>query len=196
VRILSPIVFAQALFVASRQSHFGLGRGIGTQFVGHQHIGCEALFLKQLAHQFHRCGLISPSLHKEVENLAFIVNCAPQPELSARDRCGHLIEVPPRDWPRASAAKFLSEHRPEFQYPSPHRLVGDMQPALSEQIFNVAIAECETDIKPNGVPDDRRRELVAGKRDRHAPSYHRMEARYRCRDKACGAESDQFGRGS
>jgi hypothetical protein len=35
--------------------------------------------------------------------------------------------------------------------------------ALREQIFDVAIAEGETDIEPNGVPDDRRRELVAGK---------------------------------
>ena len=63
VRILSPIVFAQALFVASRQSHFRLGRAVRTQFVGHQYIGCEALFLEQLAHQFHGCGLVARSLH-------------------------------------------------------------------------------------------------------------------------------------
>jgi hypothetical protein len=31
----------------------------------------------------------------------------------------------------------------------------------------VAIAERETHIEPNGVPDDRGRKLVAGKRDRH-----------------------------
>src|SRR5262249_17917951 len=55
--------------------------------------------------------------------------------------------------------------------PSPHRLVGDIQPTLSEQVFDVAIAECETQIEPNSVPDNRRRKLVAGKRDRHAPSY-------------------------
>jgi hypothetical protein len=35
--------------------------------------------------------------------------------------------------------------------------------ALREQILDVAIAERETDIEPNGMPDDRRRELVAGK---------------------------------
>ena len=54
---------------------------------------------------------------------------------------------------------------------SPHRFVGDIQSALREQIFDVAIAEREADIEPNGVPDDRRRELVAGERDGHAPSY-------------------------
>jgi hypothetical protein len=35
--------------------------------------------------------------------------------------------------------------------------------ALREQILDVAIAERETDIEPNGMPDDRRRELVAVK---------------------------------
>jgi hypothetical protein len=59
-------------------------------------------------------------------------------------------------------AKFSGEQRP-LQNPSPHRFIGDIQTALREQLFDVAIAEGETDIEPNGVPDDRRRELVAGK---------------------------------
>jgi hypothetical protein len=60
-------------------------------------------------------------------------------------------------------AKFSGEQWPEFQNPSPHRFIGDIQTALREQILDVAIAERETDIEPNGVPDDRRRELMAGK---------------------------------
>ena len=60
-------------------------------------------------------------------------------------------------------AKFSGEQRPEFQDPSPHRFIGDIQIALGEQIFDVAIAEGEADIEPNRVSDDRRRELVAGK---------------------------------
>ena len=59
----------------------------------------------------------------------------------------------------------------ELQHPPSHRFVGHVEPTLSEQIFDVAIAERETHIQPNGVPDDRRRKLVAGKRDRHLPSY-------------------------
>ena len=60
-------------------------------------------------------------------------------------------------------AKFSGEQRPELQNPSPHCFIGAIQTALREQIFDVAIAKRETDIEPNGVPDDRRRELVAGK---------------------------------
>jgi hypothetical protein len=59
--------------------------------------------------------------------------------------------------------EFPGEQRPEFQDPSPHRLVGDIQTALGQQIFDVAIAEREAYIEPDGAPADRRRELVAGK---------------------------------
>src|ERR1700677_2697339 len=171
MRILSPIVRAEALVVGSRQSDFGLCRAVRAKLVGHQNIGCEALFLEQLAHQFHRCSFIAPSLHEQGENLAFVVSLAREPELTARDSHGHLIEMPPRGCPRGSTAKLSGEQRPELQYPSSHRFVGDIQTALRKQIFDVAIAERETHIEPNGVPDDRRRELMAGKRDRHAPSY-------------------------
>jgi hypothetical protein len=64
-----------------------------------------------------------------------------------------------------------SEQWPELQDPPSHRFVGHVEPTLSEQIFDVAIAERETHIEPSGLPGDRRRKLVAGKRDRHPPSY-------------------------
>src|SRR5580704_11968901 len=51
---------------------------------------------------------------------------------------------------------------PNFKTDRRTRFVGDIQTALGEQILDVAIAEREADIEPNGVPDDRRRELVAG----------------------------------
>jgi hypothetical protein len=35
--------------------------------------------LEQLTHQLHGCSLVAPSLHKQVETLAFVVNRAPQP---------------------------------------------------------------------------------------------------------------------
>jgi hypothetical protein len=70
--------------------------------------------------------------HERVENLAFVVNRPPQPELPARDHHGHLIEMPRRRWPRASTAKFSGERRPEFQYPAPNRLIRDIETALGQ----------------------------------------------------------------
>jgi hypothetical protein len=42
------------------------------QSVGHQHFGCEALFLEQLAHEFHS-WLIAPSLDQQIGDFAFVV---------------------------------------------------------------------------------------------------------------------------
>ena len=93
-------------------------------------VGCKTLFLEQLAHQFHGRSLVAPSLHQEIENLAFIVDRAPEPEPPARNRHGHLVEMPPRRWPWASVANFAGEQRPEFQDPSPHRFLGRSLPHL------------------------------------------------------------------
>jgi hypothetical protein len=116
-------------------------------------------------------------LHEQVENLAFVVNRMPQPELAAHNRYGHLIEMPTQCWPWAPTAKFSGEQWTELQNPSPQRFVGDIQTTLRKQIFDVAIPERETHIQPNDVPDDRRRKLMAGKRDGHAPSYPTPDAR-------------------
>jgi hypothetical protein len=39
-----------------------------------------------------------------------------------------------------SAAKFPGEQRPELQHPSPDCLIGDIQPALGQQILDIAKA--------------------------------------------------------
>ena len=132
-----------------------------------------APFLARLGHKARRrmcplyiAGLIGPGDRKSVEPMAS--RWAP----GDYDRLHHFISSGvSRRRPWASTPKFSGEQRPELQNPSSHRSVGDIQTALREQIFDVAIAERETHIQPNGVPDDRRRELMAGKRDRHAPSY-------------------------
>jgi hypothetical protein len=57
MRILGPVVCAQAPVMASRQSNFGLRRAVRAQLVRYQHLGCKALFLKQLAHSFTAAAL-------------------------------------------------------------------------------------------------------------------------------------------
>jgi hypothetical protein len=71
------------------------------------------LFLEQFAHEFYGRGLVAPSLHEQLENLGFVVDRSPQPELPA------LSSRPsPRDAtaPLAveSTAKFSGEQRREL----------------------------------------------------------------------------------
>jgi hypothetical protein len=70
-----------------------------------------------------------------------------------------------------SAAKFRGEQRLELQHPSSNRFIGDVQPALGEQILDIAEAQGEAKVQPHRVSNDVRRKLVASKRDRcHSPS--------------------------
>jgi hypothetical protein len=49
----------------------------------------------------------------------------------------------------------------ELDTPETNRFSADGDAALSEQIFNISVAEIEAIVKPNGVTNDVRRESVA-----------------------------------
>ena len=68
-------------------------RAVRAKLISDEHIGCGALFLEQFAQEFHGGSLVAPSLHEHVENLAFVVNRAPEPELPPRKHHGHLVEM-------------------------------------------------------------------------------------------------------
>ena len=93
MRILSPIVLPQPLLVPSRQSHCGLCRAVRAKLVGDQNIRREALFLKQLAHEFHGCSLVASPLHKEVEG----PRLRRQPRAGARTAGPRLLRPSHRD---------------------------------------------------------------------------------------------------
>ena len=66
---------------------------------------------------------------------------------------------------RATLPQVPRDHGAEFQHPAPHRLIGDIEPAFSEELFHVAVAQGEPEIKPNRVLDDRRREAMSAIRE-------------------------------
>src|SRR5580704_13713436 len=150
--------------MASGEAELRLRSAVGSQLVGHEHRGREALPLQQFAHELDGCGLVASPLHEQIENLALAVHRSPQPEPLAADHHGHLVEMPLRGGARATAAKLSSKKRSELQHPAPYRLVGNVETALREQLLNVAIAEREPGIKPNCVPDNGWRKLMTSER--------------------------------
>ena len=55
--------------------------------------------------------------------------------------------------------------RSEVVHPAAHRLVGDRDPALGQQVLDIAEAQGETGIKPDGLLDDHRREAITAVAD-------------------------------
>jgi hypothetical protein len=74
------------------------------------------------------------------EDLAFTIDCSPQPQAFAPDHDRHLVEVPLGAWPWAKPTKVAGEGRPEFEDPPPNRLVGNLEAALPQELLHVAVA--------------------------------------------------------
>ena len=76
--VFGAIVFSEASIMRTAQTQLPESRTVGAQLVGNQQLRCEALLLKQLAHQ-PECRLrIAPTLNEHVEDLAFVVDRAPE----------------------------------------------------------------------------------------------------------------------
>src|SRR5436305_14556736 len=134
---------------------------VGAELVGRQGFRREALFPEQLTHQPECRVLVAAALHQHIENLALVIDGAPQVHPFACDANHHLIEVPPvaRSW--AAPSKPAGEPGPELQNPAPHGFIGNLQASLGEELLHVAVAQGESEIKPDRVLDDRRREAMS-----------------------------------
>ena len=73
----------------------------------------------------------------------------------------HLVQMPSIAWPRPTLAQPSRNRRAELQQPTPHRFIGDVEPALGEQFFHVAVAQRKAEIQPNRVLDDFGRKAIA-----------------------------------
>src|SRR5258707_1862055 len=133
---------------------------VGAKFVGRQQFRHKALFPEQLAHQPECRALVAAALNQHVENFALVIDGAPQVHPLARDANDHFVEMPPvaRAW--AGVSEPARKTGPELQNPAPHRLIGNLQASLGQELLNVAVAQCESEIEPNCVLDHRRREAV------------------------------------
>ena len=56
--------------------------------------------------------------------------------------------------PRPQPAQLACVQHPELQRPAPDGFVGDLDTAFGEQILDIAVAQREAEIQPDGVLDD------------------------------------------
>jgi hypothetical protein len=118
----------------------------------------------------------------QIENFAFTVSRSPQPELSARKRHGHFVEMPLRGRSIASAVKFSSKDGPNVNASS-HRLSGDILPRAATKSSILGKPSVKHDVPVDRRRDQRRTEEIVVLRHLSGQA----EQRRRSRDKARGA---------
>ena len=106
-------------------------------------------------------GRLALRLDKDIEDLAFGVNCAPDIDHPATDFQIDLVQMPSRMRLRATLAQVGCDDGSEMVHPPPDGLVRDHNPAFGEQVFDVTEAEREPQVEPNRLLNDLRREPVA-----------------------------------
>ena len=89
------------------------------------------------------------------------MNRPPEILLPPLDVHEQLIEMPRVVHPTPPAPHASCIHRTKRATPLPNRLVGNRDPALSEQVFRIAAAETKAVVEPDGVTDDLGRESIA-----------------------------------
>ena len=104
MRILRPIVVPKPLLMPAGQSQTPERGGVGAQLVGDQQFRHETLLLEQLAHQPQRRPGVPSTLNQHVENLALVVDGAPEIRPLAGDAHHHLVQMPAIARPRATLA--------------------------------------------------------------------------------------------
>src|SRR3954471_18657629 len=114
---------------------------VGAELIGDEQFRREALFPEELAHQPECRLLVAAALNQHVENLALMIDGAPQVHAFAGYPDHHLVEVPSiaRPWP--TPPQVSCDPGPEFQNPAPHRFIGNLEAALGQEILHIAIAQ-------------------------------------------------------
>jgi hypothetical protein len=85
----------------------------------------------------------------------------------AGDPDDHFVEMPAITWSRTAPPQSPSDCWSEFEHPTASALVGDVEPTLGKQFLNIAIAQGETKVQPDGVLDDDRWKAMPAIGDRN-----------------------------
>jgi len=119
------------------------------------------LVLEKFSQQFQRSGLVAALLDEDIENLTFLVDGPPHEHPFAVDPDNHLVEMPDAVGASASPADVGGDGWAELAGPAAHGFVADIDPALGQNLLNVAQAGRKAEVEPDRQPDRLVREPVA-----------------------------------
>ena len=132
--------------MAAGQMEIPEGGAVGPQLVGHNQPGREALLSEQFAHQLQGSPPVSPRLDQDIEDLALVIDGAPQIHSPSSDAHDHLVQMPPVARAGPPLPQPPRDHRAELPHPAPDRLIGDIEPALGKKFLHVAVAQGEAEV--------------------------------------------------
>jgi hypothetical protein len=177
MRILRSVVAPSAALMAFCDSKITGCSPIRSEIICDQLVWDKAVFLQQLAHQFERCPLVPPGLDQHIEDLALGIHGTPEVDQATINLEIDFVQMPGRVGLRPAFAKISRDLGSKMVHPAAHRLIGDHDPTLGQQILNVTETQGEPDIKPDRQLDNLGREAVATIADLGHQRWLRLKSR-------------------
>ena len=115
---------------------------------------------QQSSKESFRGALITARLNQDVDDVAVLIHRTPEILLLAVDSNEDFVQVPNIAKPALTPLQFSGIVRTELLAPEPNRLIRDGDSPFGEKILDIAEAQAETMVSPDGVTDDFRRETV------------------------------------
>ena len=100
-------------------------------------------------------------LHKYIDDIAILVNVAPQILPFSPDPEKDLVDIERISESSVFASQSSRELWSELDAPEADRLEADRDTPFGQQVFNISVAHIESVIQPEGVADDAGWETVA-----------------------------------
>lgn len=145
---------------AVEHGKFSNGRSVTPEFIGVNDVW-HVIMHQKSCEEGLRCLGISTSLQKKIQHRARFVDGSPKPKFLTTDLDADLIQEPPGTPTGFPVPQLFGEERCELDVPLPERLMANDDTALLEQFLNVALAQWEAVIEPEGVLNNTQRETVA-----------------------------------
>jgi hypothetical protein len=163
MRILGTIVQVSAGAMADIWKHRSMGDAVAAETIGDEAFRLVSQPVQQSFEEPLGSGAIPSLLHQNIQNHALLVHGAPQIMQDTPNANEHFVQVPRISGLRPALVQSSGEVGTEFRAPQSNALVGHCDAALGENQLDVAQAEAEYMIQPNGLADDLRRKAMSGK---------------------------------
>jgi hypothetical protein len=158
---LSARWFRERYFKARRGRDFPLGRAIAFELFCDNHPPDVRASFEPLAEERLRRGIVPPTLHKHVEDVAVLIQRAPEVIPSAMHREQHFIEVPLLSRCGAVVPHLMDIRLPKCPAPCTDRFIRHDDVTGEEELFHMmAITEAELALEPDTTADHLGQELV------------------------------------
>ena len=154
VRDFSSVVLVLPGSVCDGWEDLSVCSRIASQLVGNKLQRWPLLVFQDLAKEAFGSFPVSVACDQDIEDIAILVHRSPKIMTFAADGDEHLVHVPDVTESTLSPPQSAGIRWSELAAPGSNRFVGYADAALREKVLDVAEAESEAVVQPNGMADD------------------------------------------